>query len=308
MPVRVRRGGTATLLRAVAAAIVVAVVVRIGLAVGSYVYRAPLPLPVSPQAASCPDVASLAAREEPPRPRTGDSAAVAYLLDYACDTRRHLADLFAAVTDLASDDLDAGTRWVTYVQRTLASSLHPPLDAAGTPIYQPLWLLGHRAMDCSQVARLVVDGFSAAGIPARLLQLKGHVSAEFFARGRWRLAEADILGGGEFVRNASGDLASVDEILRDPSLLDRVRPYVELTSDAAYGRSAFAAIFERAVYAQSPLPTPYVIRKIERPAPRLRLLFWLNETIVDEARRAREHYNGWHQYDFCERSDPACTN
>jgi hypothetical protein len=235
-------------------------------------------------------------------------APVREMLEYACEPQAHLAALFQHVTDGAASDLERGVRWVGYIQ-SLNVSASASLDADGTAIFHPLWLLEHRVMDCGQTARLVVDGFIAAGIPARVLQMRNHVSAEFHAGGKWRFAEADVLTGGEFITDEYGEHASMDEIITDPDLLTGVRPYLESTGDVASGREQFRRVFEATVYPQSPLATPYVIKKsapLERPG-QWNAIGWEDGSTAEAARLTR-HYHGWNHYVFCRRSDAACTN
>jgi hypothetical protein len=220
----------------------------------------------------------------------------------------HLAALFAAVAGDASDDLARGAAWVEYIQSTIRSTA-PALDADGTEILHPLWLLEHRYLQCGQIARLVVDGFSAVGIPARVLQLKGHVSAEFYAAGRWRFADADILSAGEFVRDAYGEHASLDDILANPTLLGTVHPYSELTSDVEQARRTYQEVFEPAAYDESSLTTPYVVKKVAPRSPAaVMTLWWLNGRLARDAQSRTAHAYGWNYYVLCNRADPACTN
>lgn len=274
----------------------------------AYARRWQSSLRVLPAPQQCPDFQKVAKRRSP-LPVSNERRVVSEMLNYACDTEAFIAELFAEVTRGAIDDLERGMRWVKYVQETAWSSLYPPMDADGIAIYHPLWLLEHPEMHCAQNARLVVDGFIAAGIPARVLQMKGHVSSEFYAAGKWRFAEADILGGGEFVMDHSGTPASIDDISNSVELLNTVRPYAELTEDMKAGRRVFASTFEPAVYPQSDFITPYVIKKIDDiPWRPFKVMLWLNAQLSTEARRHWTHHYGWNRYVFCERSDATCTN
>lgn len=256
----------------------------------------------------CPNPDQLAERASLPDVNN-DPSIIPSFLTYRCDVNATLSSLFARVTDGATNHLEAGKKWITYVQTTIRSSLNSPLDKDGIAIYHPLWLLEHRAMNCGQNARLVVDGFVAAGIPARVLQMAGHVSAEFFAEGKWRLAEADILGNGEFVKDAAGQPASVDDILARPELLNSVSPYAELTEDVDSVRESFRSIFDHKIYSQSSLTTPYVIMRIQRPlVHHISILWTLNAVLTKEFMRLRSHQHGWNEYGFCSRTDPLCSN
>lgn len=275
----------------------------------TYTFRWRSTLEHPPHARHCPDLAELAARTS--LPDVDEQAhVVPHFLDYACDAQAFLRTLVGEITRTARTDLERAMQWVTYVQTTIWSSLHPPLDADGIAVYHPIWLLEHQGMHCGQNARLVVDGLTAVGIPARVLQMHGHVSAEFFADGKWRFAEADILSNGEFVLDDEGTPASVDEILERPELLASVHPYSELTEDVDPLRPIFHSVFERVTYPQSPLTTPYVIRKTAPTGPpnRLTLLRWLHRTLEHESALLTRHSYGWNHYEFCSRSDRACTN
>src|SRR5688572_13123475 len=261
----------------------------------------------SPDAIPCPNIRALPLLQAG-GPSLAGGQPVATLMEYACDPQDHLAALFRAVTAGAADDLNRGKRWIRYVQ-SINLSAPAPLDADGSAIYHPIWLLEHRAMDCSQTARLLVDGFISEGIPARVLQLNGHVSAEFHANGKWRLAEADVLADGEFVADADGEPASVDEILANPALSSSVHPYREHAASDDDGRDRFRMVFEPTVYPQSPLETPYVIRKVSHEASDAEgSSGWYQDAATVRAVRLRRHYHGWNDYVFCSRADAACVN
>jgi hypothetical protein len=259
-----------------------------------------------PDAMPCPDIRALPLLQAG-GPLLDPGLPIASLMNYACDPQAHLAALFRTVTAGAADGLSRGKRWIRYVQ---AINLSAPasLDTDGSAIYHPLWLLENRAMDCSQTARLVVDGFISEGIPARVLQLKGHVSAEFYANGKWRLAEADVLTDGEFVADAYGDPASVDEIFANPALLTSVHPYREYASSVDDGRQRFRAVFAPMVYPQSPLQTPYAIRKVSAGETNANDGGWYRDAATVQAMRLTRHYHGWNRYVFCSRADATCVN
>ena len=157
----------------------------------------------------CPDIAQLAKRASPPEIMADNPALYSKTiinvrdLKWDCDTTQFLRSLFSEVTKKGNSDLERGMIWVSYLQDTISHTCSPPQDSEGWALYHPIALLESRLLHCSQVARLVVDGFIAARIPARVLQMRGHQSAEFFADGRWIFAEADILRGGQFLRNAA---------------------------------------------------------------------------------------------------------
>jgi hypothetical protein len=272
----------------------------------------------------CPDVRALVNRASQPEvladnPHfTAESVTEASSLKWECDTAQFLRDLFDEVTRPARSDLDRGLIWVSYLQRTISHSCYAPHDSDGWAIYHPIALLQMRLMHCSQVARLVVDGFIAAGIPSRVLQMNGHQSAEFFADGRWILAEADILGGGQFLRNSVGEPVGIDEAREDPTVLESVLPYNEVVPNCrgmfSHGGGLYtpwfsssylatdpdvlasyvagwASVFVPVVYPEwTDLETPYVIKKLAKPED-------LNHQTY-----------GWNRWAYCARSDPDCVN
>jgi len=273
----------------------------------------------------CPDIAQLANRASPPEIMADNPALYSKTiinvrdLKWDCDTTQFLRSLFSEVTKKGNSDLEKGMIWVSYLQDTISHTCSPPQDSEGWALYHPIALLESRLLHCSQVARLVVDGFIAAKIPARVLQMRGHQSAEFFADGRWIFAEADILRGGQFLRNAAGEPVGIDEVKKEPSILDSVLPYKEIfppcqgefSADAGpkietpwfstfNGQKQFAvkdaidlwrSVFDSVSYPEySALKTPYVIKK------------------TASAEQLHHQTFGWNHWDYCSRSDPDCTN
>lgn len=287
------------------------------------------PLAVNPPSISpvilqtCPYISSIASHKTLPSVNhiTADDGRqlVSSLssLSYECDTRGWLSEVVREVTLGATSDLESGMRWTTFIQNTIAHSCMPPIDEQAQAVYHPIALLEDRRMHCGQTARLVVDGLTTLGIPARVLQMKGHVSAEFFANGRWIFAESDILSGGEFLLSGEGEAVGIDEALINDAVLDSVNPYKEvgcqtllspeqvLSLYETYGlkvgigvgegnADVWKSIFDIAEYGDSvrgSLTTPFVIKKTPS---------------LEQERTS--HYFGWNYYEFCERSDPNCTN
>jgi hypothetical protein len=117
--------------------------------------------------------------------------------------------------------------WVRYLQDRLAHPKTAPLHDNGQAIYDPLWILVNRVAHCGQTNRVLVDGLSAAGFKARVVQLKAHVAAEVWMDEAWRFLDADWLNLGQTVRRPDGTLPSAEEIHANPSLLDSVTPDLE---------------------------------------------------------------------------------
>lgn len=238
-------------------------------------------------------------------------------LSFDCNTREWLTTVASLVVSDKVGNLQKAMRWTAYIQDTIAHSCLPPIDEQAQAVYHPVALLKDRRMHCGQTARLVVDGLTTLGIPARVLQMNGHVSAEFFADGRWILAEADILSRGEFLLDREGNVAGVDEVIVDIGILDTTNPYREgscwrlisaeerefltahyglrVGADVGLGTmDTWKSTFLGAQYGdpiRGSLTTPFVIKKT---------------ASLEEERSS--HYFGWNYYEFCERSDPNCTN
>jgi len=215
------------------------------------------------------------------------------------------------VTQGASSDLEKGVAWTTFLQNTIVHSCWPPIDEYGQAIRHPVALLQDRRMMCGSLARLVVDGLRTLSIPSRVLQMKGHVSSEFFADGRWILAEADILDGGQFLRDGNDQIVGVDAVLDDPSILNSVTPYMKHSCqsllrlgdpealeisprrikspeakerDAETWRSVFGSI-NSGDFKRGEFTTPYVIKK-----------------TATREQESSSRFFGWNYYEFCERS------
>jgi hypothetical protein len=115
-------------------------------------------------------------------------------------------------------------KWVFFLRRALRHNCFPLLMEDGSLMYNPIRILVDGVSQCGQTARLVCDGLNAVGIPSRVLQLNGHVTAEFFAMNRWIIAEADILENHDNLYNKENKLASLEDIISDPRILTTVTP------------------------------------------------------------------------------------
>lgn len=207
-------------------------------------------------------------------------------LVFDCDTISFLQAVVAYVTRNARTELERAAGWVMYLQQARYHSCHPPVDTEDQGVYHPIWLLTHRAAQCGQAARLVVDGFNAVGIPARVLQLRSHVAAEVYLLGAWRFVDVDVWAPGVFVLTHSGAPATVDDIIQDRSLVAQVPVGLQLPEciDLAWD---YAAVFDSITYDGYP-PTPFVWQK-----------------TADAAALDNQYY-GWNYFRSCTRTDPTC--
>jgi transglutaminase-like putative cysteine protease len=140
-------------------------------------------------------------------------------IDLTIDRRQLLKALFSAATKGNTTDIDKVKAWVRYLQDRIAHPLNAPLMENGQAIYDPLWILENRIAHCGQTNRLVVDGLSAAGFRARVVQLKAHVAAEVWIDGSWRFLDADWLNLGQFVQQKDKTIPSALDIFNDRKLL-----------------------------------------------------------------------------------------
>lgn len=148
-------------------------------------------------------------------------------IDLTIDRRYLLAELFSKVSSGYTSQESQVLAWVRYLQDRLAHPKTAPLHDNGQAIYDPLWILLNRVAHCGQTNRVLVDGLSAAGFEARVVQLKAHVAAEVWIDRAWRFLDADWLNLGQLVRRPDGTLPSAEEIHANPSLLDSVKPDLE---------------------------------------------------------------------------------
>jgi hypothetical protein len=97
-----------------------------------------------------------------------------------------------------------------------------PLFWIGGWLTRKLWLIensddlfrySHRAC-CSQMAQALVDLATARGGQARVAALEGHVVAEGFIRGQWRVFDPDY----GVIPRRDGRLLSLEELIDSPEL------------------------------------------------------------------------------------------
>lgn len=79
---------------------------------------------------------------------------------------------------------------------------------------------------CSDSAMVLAQLAELAGIRSRVVYLKEHVVAEVFYEGRWHMLDADRKN---YYRNVGGDIASVQDILDEPRLLEQTKERFNLS-------------------------------------------------------------------------------
>lgn len=113
---------------------------------------------------------------------------------------------------------------------------------------------------CDEDTRSLAATFHAAGIPARHVPLNGHVAAEYFFDQKWNVLDGDqnIF----YLALDNRQLASAEEIRRDPFIAIRTKPFGRHTVFSVNHARANAALFEYLTPAE-----PKLIKPSKRPAP-----------------------------------------
>lgn len=185
--------------------------------------------------------------------------------------RAILKDLFERQAGTGADQ-ERVERFVAFLQAEIFHPINPPIDEDGTAVYDPVWILNNRLGQCGQTNRVLVDALDAAGYRSRLIQLNGHVAAEAFFDGGWHYLDADGLSEGDVIRKADGTIPSAADIITNPSLIDHIEAYREVS---AYPVRTVRRDFR---YADAFKSRPYAYVKTATPE--------------DE----RNHYYGWNRY------------
>ncbi|MGH8643580.1 MAG: hypothetical protein ACREX4_03610, partial [Gammaproteobacteria bacterium] len=145
------------------------------------------------------------------------------------DRETVLRKIFSLGTMGALSETEKQKRLLKFLQ---TASFHngflQPMHRDGGMVSDPLVLLELGEMRCSQVARVAADIYSAAGYPARLVQLGGHVIAEIFFEGRWHYFDADLFGGGQTISGEDGTIPSVKDLSMRPDTIDGLASNMEL--------------------------------------------------------------------------------
>jgi hypothetical protein len=90
---------------------------------------------------------------------------------------------------------------------------------------------------CDDQAEALYHLWTAMGYKARLWGLSGHVVPEVFADGKWQLLDPDF---GTYYLNDSGEIASIEEISHDPTLIYNPRSILEDYLPGAYSEGVAA--------------------------------------------------------------------
>ena len=194
-----------------------------------------------------------------------------------------LKNFVRLITKSVETETSKAMAWVHFLRYALAHSYFPLENEDGTMAYSPYRLLVDGYSQCGQTARLVVDGLHLIGIKSRLIQLNGHVSAEFWNNTRWIFAEADIIAENENLINYKGEFASIDDLIENPKILSQITPMknkssnASMISDYAWREEAdkdWPMAFKAIKYEQSPLSTPYEIKRLEIRKGKLENFKW----------------------------------
>jgi hypothetical protein len=145
------------------------------------------------------------------------------------DRRTALRQLFATITEGARTNTEKHLALLRFLHKSSFHNAVIPLHPDRTMVMDPLVTLHLGEMGCGYVSRLAVDLFDSGGIKGHLVQLGGHVIAEFYYDNGWHYFDGDIFGNGETVVTKDGTIPSVAELSREPYRIDALSHYRELT-------------------------------------------------------------------------------
>jgi ubiquinone/menaquinone biosynthesis C-methylase UbiE len=139
----------------------------------------------------------------------------------------HPAALQHLVTDASKGLRNTEDRFRAVYRLTQNAVFHHPLvqlvdDEGNAARVGSVEILAAGIGRCGHAARVACDLYQAAGYQARMLQLHKHLCCEVFFDGRWRLVDADAFKAGIWLTNEEGDWATLEELRKTPSLIDRV--------------------------------------------------------------------------------------
>lgn len=91
---------------------------------------------------------------------------------------------------------------------------------------------------CGHVALVASDLYKLAGYEAKIRQLNSHICCEVFFENRWRVVDADIFKAGIFPINYDGSWATLEDLSKNPTLLDKL-PAIghQLSNNGAWSKN-----------------------------------------------------------------------
>ena len=155
-----------------------------------------------------------------------------------------------------------------------------PIDSDNQMIFHPIKLLELRHARCGQHARILVDGLKFLDVKSRVVQLNGHLVAEYLNEKKsWIMIDLTYYPKNK--TNYENKNMSLDLILSSKFHLTEYLKFIK--------NSDMYKIFNPIKYNQFDHNTPYVIKKIKN---------------------MNDKYYGWgaDNYVFCLRSDKECFN
>ena len=155
-----------------------------------------------------------------------------------------------------------------------------PVDNDNQMIFHPIKLLELRHAWCGQHARILVDGFKFLDVKSRVVQLNGHLVAEYLNEKKsWIMI--DLTHYPKNKSNYENKNMSLDLILSSKFYLNEYLKFIQNRN--------MSKIFNPIRYNQFNHDTPYVIKKLKNK---------------------NDKYYGWgsDNYIFCLRSEKECFN
>lgn len=206
-------------------------------------------------------------------------------IDYNCDTRDLFQNLVFEIAN-SEDNIDISQKvynWLNFIYKKV-KNITPQnvLDEEKQMITHPIKLIEIGFAQCGQHARLIVDGLVVLGVKSRIVQLNGHVVAEYFDENKkWIMVDLThhpIKYKGFINKNFN-----LKKLIEGNN--DEMDKYLAFTK-----KKHLKKVFLPKRYDQYNEYTPYIIKKT-------------NVKINDQ-------YFGWgsNNYEFCNYNNPKCHN
>lgn len=160
--------------------------------------------------------------------------ALARTVTAGIDRPQKLRRIFEMATNGATDQRLQVRACVTLVQKLFYHhfAVQPMVD--GTSVLEdPLEVVVFQACRCGTAARFLIDLLLVNGIDARMVAGACHTAAEALVDGRWVLVDASLYPPGIFPLGNDGELLTIDELSKNPQLLDMVPSYVNFNAGLA---------------------------------------------------------------------------